>query len=126
MSISERRDSEINRELDVMKKLASIQRSPQHFIRMLDDFNLEGPNGTHKCLVFELLGPNIPDMIDARFPDGRLPAQLAKAIAKQALFGLDILHQQNIGHGGKSCLHIYLLASISNNCYLMQTFILAI
>ncbi|KAJ9362140.1 hypothetical protein DTO027B9_571 [Paecilomyces variotii] len=68
-------------------------------MRMLDDFDLQGPNGTHKCLVFELLGPNIPDMIDARFPDGRLPGQLAKAIAKQALFGLDILHQQNIGHG---------------------------
>ncbi|KAJ9203259.1 hypothetical protein DTO164E3_2730 [Paecilomyces variotii] len=99
VSISERRDSEINRELDIMKKLASIHPSPQHVIGMLDDFNLEGPNGTHKCLVFELLGPNIPDMIDARFPDGRLPAQLAKAIAKQALFGLDILHQQNIGHG---------------------------
>ncbi|KAA8641520.1 uncharacterized protein ATNIH1004_011656 [Aspergillus tanneri] len=66
---------------------------------MLDSFNLEGPNGAHKCLVFELLGPSVPDIIDARFPDGRLPGKLAKAIAKQALFGLDTLHQQKIGHG---------------------------
>ncbi|EFQ98010.1 CMGC protein kinase [Nannizzia gypsea CBS 118893] len=66
---------------------------------MLDDFDLEGPNGSHKCLVYELLGPNIPDTIDAHFPDGRLPGKLAKVIAKQSLIGLDSLHQHNIGHG---------------------------
>ncbi|CAI7614278.1 unnamed protein product [Penicillium viridicatum] len=66
---------------------------------MLDDFDLKGPNGTHKCLVYELLGPNVPDIIDANFPDGRLPGKLAKAIAKQCLIGLDSLHQRKIGHG---------------------------
>lgn len=68
---------------------------------ILDDFELEGPNGAHKCHVFDLLGPSIADIIDARFPDGRLPGNLAKSIAKQALIGLDALHQQNICHGGE-------------------------
>lgn len=69
---------------------------------MIDDFNLEGPNGTHHCLVLELLGPSVSDVTDARFPDGRLPGKLAKTIAKQALSGLDLLHHQKIGHGGES------------------------
>ncbi|EKV15731.1 hypothetical protein PDIP_39370 [Penicillium digitatum Pd1] len=69
---------------------------------MLDDFDLKGSNGSHKCLVYELLGPNVPDIIDANFSDGRLPGKLAKIIAKQCLIGLDSLHQRKIGHGGKS------------------------
>ncbi|KGQ02175.1 hypothetical protein PAAG_11130 [Paracoccidioides lutzii Pb01] len=53
----------------------------------------------NECLVYELLGPNIPDTIDAHFPDGRLPGKLAKVIAEQSLIRFDSLHQQNIGHG---------------------------
>lgn len=68
---------------------------------MLDDFDLKGPNGFHKCIVYELLGPSIPDTIDAHFSNGRLPGKLAKLIAKQSLIGLHSLHQQNIGHGGR-------------------------
>jgi hypothetical protein len=59
---------------------------------MLDDFDLKGPNGSHKCLVYELLGPNVLDIIDANFLDRRLPSKLAKIIAKQCLIGLDSLH----------------------------------
>lgn len=89
-------------ELQIMKKLASRHLCLKHTVHMLDNFDLEGPNGCHKCLVYELLGPDIPDTIDAHFSDGRLPGKLAKAIAKQSLIGLDSLHQQNIGHGGRS------------------------
>jgi len=71
-----------------------------HLIRMLDHFKLDGPNGTHDCLVLELLGPSVPDLLEAHFQDERLPGKLAKSIAKQALLGLDLLHQQKIGHGG--------------------------
>ena len=73
---------------------------------MVDDFHVEGPNGTHHCLVFEVLGPSVPDTKDARFSDGRLPGKLAKTIAKQVLSGLEFLHQEKIGHGGESSLQI--------------------
>lgn len=89
-----------DRELSVMKKLASKHSSP-HVMHMLDNFNLKGPNGTHHCLVFELLGPSVADTIDARFSNGRLPGNLAKSIAKQVVSGVDFLHRQHIGHGGK-------------------------
>ncbi|KAK9364304.1 hypothetical protein V1509DRAFT_650740 [Lipomyces kononenkoae] len=86
VSVSERENNGGHRELQVMKELASIQPRPQHVMCLLDDFDLEGPNGTHKCLVFELLGPSIPDTIDAHLPDRMLPGKLAKVIAKTSSF----------------------------------------
>ncbi|KAJ6114186.1 protein kinase [Penicillium capsulatum] len=102
ISVAEREHNGETRELQTMKQLASCHPRLKHTVHLLDHFDLKGPNGSHKCLVYELLGPNIPDTIDAHFPDGRLPGKLAKAIAKQSLIGLDSLHQQNIGHGGRS------------------------
>ncbi|KAJ5240623.1 uncharacterized protein N7469_002214 [Penicillium citrinum] len=87
------------REAQIMQKLASHHPRPKHVVHLLDNFELKSPNGCHQCLVFELLGPNVPDTIDAHFPSGRLPGKLAKAIAKQSLIGLDVLHQSGIGHG---------------------------
>lgn len=114
VSVSKSEDDRGNREAQIMKKLAASHPSPQHVMCMLDDFNLEGPNGTHKCLVFELLGPSVPDIIETHFSDGRLPGNLAKDIAKQTLTGLDTLHQHNIGHGGRS--HAFLTFGIVENC----------
>ncbi|KAJ5726815.1 hypothetical protein N7493_005842 [Penicillium malachiteum] len=87
------------REIQIMQELASHHARPKHMVHLLDNLEIKSPNGFHACLVFELLGPNIPDTIDARFPSGRLPGELAKAIAKQSLIGLDVLHQNGIGHG---------------------------
>lgn len=102
ISVSER--GERNREFKVLRAIAAIrpeQPGSRHLMPMLDHFQLDGPNGTHDCLVLELLGPSVPDLLDARFRGERLPGKLAKSIAKQALLGLDYLHQQNIGHGGR-------------------------
>lgn len=68
---------------------------------MLDHFECKGPNGSHDCLVLELLGPSVSNLLEEHFHGERLPGKLAKSIARQALLGLDLLHQQRIGHGGK-------------------------
>lgn len=105
--VSETGCESVRRELNILKELASGSSYSQYVMRLIDHFQLDGPNGAHCCLVLELLGPSVPDMIDMRFSDGRLPGPLAKTIAKQALLGLDFLHQQKIAHGGLS--HLWFL-----------------
>ncbi|KAJ5168516.1 protein kinase [Penicillium canariense] len=70
ISVAESEHDRDSRELQTMKELASHHPRPKHTVHMLDDFDLKGPNGSHKCLVYELLGPNIPDTIDATFQTG--------------------------------------------------------
>jgi serine/threonine-protein kinase SRPK3 len=67
---------------------------------MQDSFQISGPNGTHECLILELLGPSVADLLDAHFCTERLPGTLAKTITKQALLGLCFLHEQKIAHAG--------------------------
>ena len=80
--------------------LRSDQSGSTQLISMTDHFRLRGPNGVHECFVLEMTGPSVPDVIEHKFPDQRLPGRLAKSVAKQALLGLDCLHQQGIAHGG--------------------------
>ncbi|KFH40238.1 Serine/threonine-protein kinase-like protein [Hapsidospora chrysogenum ATCC 11550] len=102
ISVSERQSAQIDRQLHVMRTIAtSSLKHPgaESVTRLLDHFELDGPNGTHECLVLELLGPSVPAVLDVRFVDNRLPAKLAKKVARQTLLGLDYLHQHAIGHG---------------------------
>lgn len=72
---------------------------------MLDHFTVVGPNGTHDCLVLELVGPSVADVVATHCEDDRLPANRAKFFAHQALQGIDFLASANIGHGGKLIHH---------------------
>ena len=62
-----------------------------HVVIMLDDFRLEGANGTHVCMVFEVLGINLLKLIRIH---GLIPPQVVKMITRQILLGLDLLHRQ--------------------------------
>ncbi|KAF5982816.1 CMGC SRPK kinase [Fusarium coicis] len=66
---------------------------------MLDHFTLVGPNSSHDCLVLELVGPNVADIVDGHLKDSRLPSHAARLFSKQILQGLDFLSAGNIGHG---------------------------
>lgn len=102
-----------NREIDIMERLALVRSShndgnggsdekgAENVISMLDHFQHEGPNGTHNCLVLEMLGEDVTNLLERRYDDARLPAKLAKHIARQALLGVAYLHRNDIAHGGK-------------------------
>jgi serine/threonine-protein kinase SRPK3 len=116
ISVSER--GERNREFQVLRAVATVRSEHpgcRHLVQMLDHFQFNGPNGTHSCVVLELLGPSVPDLLDARFRGERLPGNLTKNIGKQALLGLDYLHQQKIGHGGGLAFRNF-LADFSHAC----------
>ncbi|KAJ5835748.1 hypothetical protein N7447_001774 [Penicillium robsamsonii] len=97
MSTSKTETGKPAQEFETMRQLASIDPLPRHVIQLLDKFDLEGPNGMHKCFVLEMLGSSVDDMVNVHTPDSRVPGKL-KIIAKRALVELDSLHRHKIGH----------------------------
>ncbi|EDW01828.1 SRSF protein kinase 1 [Drosophila grimshawi] len=60
-------------------------------VQMFDDFKITGVNGTHICMVFEMLGDNLLKLIRKSNYRG-IPLENVKSITRQILEGLDYLH----------------------------------
>ena len=65
----------------------------------LRHFSLQGPNGSHLCLVMPFCGPSCDTLSFARRT--RLRPWLARKVACQAAEALHVLHSHGICHGGK-------------------------
>nr|DBA19939.1 TPA: hypothetical protein GDO54_015694 [Pyxicephalus adspersus] len=63
----------------------------QRVVQLLDDFKIAGANGTHICMVFEVLGHHLLKWIIKSNYQG-LPLPCVKSIIRQVLQGLDYLH----------------------------------
>ncbi|KAH6619423.1 kinase-like domain-containing protein [Chaetomium sp. MPI-SDFR-AT-0129] len=81
-----------------------------HVVELLDSFVHQGPNGTHACSVFELLGPTVDDVVsnyrDGAEPgeeDSLEPATILK-ITGQLLRALSAMHAAGYAHGGSFSL----------------------
>ena len=73
---------------------------PSFFPTVLDEFTIQGPNGNHRCLVTEVLGPSLRKLageVDEFFP---FPLEVAKKIAVQLACAVSELHERGIVHGG--------------------------
>ncbi|KAI1740958.1 kinase domain-containing protein [Xylaria scruposa] len=57
-------------------------------------FTIQGPNGSHQCLVLSVLGPSIKQIQHSKFT-----AELKQDISKQIACGLSHLHRAGICHG---------------------------
>ncbi|XP_055620356.1 SRSF protein kinase 3 [Toxorhynchites rutilus septentrionalis] len=60
-------------------------------VQLLNDFRITGVNGTHICMVFEVLGHNLLKLILKSNYRG-IPLPNVKSIIRQVLEGLDYLH----------------------------------
>jgi len=63
-------------------------------VQLLDDFKIHGVNGTHICMVFEVLGHNLLKWIIKSNYRG-MPVPCVKVIIKQMLQGLHYLHTKS-------------------------------
>ena len=63
----------------------------------LDQFEIEGPNGTHLCCVYEVLGPKVASGI---YRAGNRDRTLRSACHK-VVRAVEFLHRHGICHGGK-------------------------
>ncbi|KAF8981640.1 kinase-like domain-containing protein [Cyathus striatus] len=73
-----------------------------HVIRIFDTFIIQGPNGTHHCIVTELLGISLSsDAVQAFYRKNRfkLPPDVTRKLAAQVALGVAYLHKCNIIHG---------------------------
>ncbi|KAF8902262.1 kinase-like domain-containing protein [Gymnopilus junonius] len=94
-------------ELDVVLHLMNQQESnplsegAKYIVRFLDTFDVEGPNGTHHCIVTELLGPSLGcHEIEDIHDDGPPSPAYTKRIVAQIARGVAYLHKCGVVHGG--------------------------
>ena len=62
-------------------------------VRLVDSFEHRGPNGTHVCMAFEVLGDNLLALIK-RYNYRGIPLRAVKAVCRDVLLGLDYLHSR--------------------------------
>ena len=83
----------------------SLGNLHQHYIvQLLDHFSHTGPNGTHDCLVFELLGPTVDAITQQIYEVGDvLDPEIILRVSEQLLRGIKFMHDAGYAHGGTLC-----------------------
>uniref|UniRef100_A0A0R3RXJ0 non-specific serine/threonine protein kinase n=1 Tax=Elaeophora elaphi TaxID=1147741 RepID=A0A0R3RXJ0_9BILA len=85
--------------LDEIKLLMAVRNADENdlfrerVVQLLDEFSVTGVNGTHICMVFEVLGCNLLKLIIRSNYQG-LPLEQVRVIIKQVLEGLQYLHEK--------------------------------
>ena len=75
------------------EKLKNIEKNENsHIVQLLNSFIYHGQNGKHFCMVFEVMGVTLLELIK-RYNYRGLPIPLVRVITKQILIGLDFLHR---------------------------------
>ena len=78
---------------DEPDKLKSIHKKENsHVVQLLNSFIYYGQNGKHFCMVFEVMGVTLLEIIKKYNYKG-IPIPLVRVITKQILIGLDFLHR---------------------------------
>ncbi|KAL9126699.1 MAG: hypothetical protein Q9175_007877 [Cornicularia normoerica] len=94
-----------SRELQLLRHLDEhAQANPWrgNIIATLDDFTINGPNGTHLCYVSQPGGPSLSAMSDSPGEIAgtrRLRAPLARKLARQLAKAVSFMHDVGIVHG---------------------------
>jgi serine/threonine-protein kinase SRPK3 len=91
--------------LGLKREGGKIPPGNEFVLEMLDEFEIRGPNGTHRCIVSELLGPSLATVLEET--DGcRLPSDIYRKVAAQVAQGVAFLHACGIFHGGALLSHL--------------------
>ena len=75
---------------DKLKELTKVEHTG--IVQLLNSFIHNGQNGKHFCMVFEVMGVTLLEIIK-RYNYKGIPLPLVRIITKQILIGLDFLHR---------------------------------
>jgi len=93
----------INDEERILRRLQSAQVDLPGKLyatrKLIDGFSLDGPNGTHRCLVMEPGRASVHDSREASYWLLFQP-EVARSVAAQLIHAVQFLHSQNVVHGG--------------------------
>ena len=93
-------------ELKLLRRLDErVRNNPWrgNIITTVDDFTIDGPNGTHLCYVSKPGGPSVSAISDSpgeMAGTHRLRAPLARKLARQLAKAISFIHDVGIVHGG--------------------------
>lgn len=93
---------DFSNEVKVSELVRSIEAEHPGKARLrvaLDTFQIQGPHGSHQCLVFAPLGLT-HTKFRTLFPDNALNKDLLQQSLLMVLLGLDFLHQVGVVHTG--------------------------
>ncbi|KAI9373398.1 kinase-like protein [Aspergillus egyptiacus] len=83
-----------------IRNLERLGQQSDFVVQLLDEFSLSGPNGTHQCLVFELLGPSLHWVLeDYHKTDDTLDTETIIRLAEQILHAVESIHDAGMAHG---------------------------
>ena len=74
----------------ILTEIETIEHT--HNVQLLNSFIYYGQNGKHFCMVFEIMGINLLELIK-RYNYKGIPLPYVRIITKQILIGLDFLHR---------------------------------
>jgi serine/threonine-protein kinase SRPK3 len=87
-------------ELEILQYLAMANpRHPghAHTLQLLDHFDHVGTGGTHRCLIFPVMGESLVTYVQ-KFRDNCVPAYILKRLTKQLLQAIDYAHSHGVIH----------------------------
>lgn len=87
-----------------LKQQGNSDPTSKHVIALLDHFGHQGPNGKHVCIVSEVLGASVSNVLKTcpEYSHGRrnfFPKSMVKRILRQVLMGMCFLHSHGVIHG---------------------------
>ncbi|KAM5503253.1 hypothetical protein McaMca56_001178 [Microsporum canis] len=93
---------EPSNEIKIYEHISTSESKVDHagkafYRRLYDSFNVEGPHGSHVCLVQQPLGLSLDQLLDTR-PTRTFTLELLKPPLRQILAGFDFLHRLDIIH----------------------------
>ena len=85
--------------LDYLKNKNPSHPGYQYISFLYDSFGIDGPNGSHMCLVSEVLGPSLADLVSL---GKQLRAAASRTVSRQLVQAVAYLHSEGFCHGGTS------------------------